>query len=102
MIYLVNRMDSTRECNNGDIIGRLTSSRPDEHLYTSQLTLTVSADMNSTTIECFHDDGAGNITEVGTSVLNITTGILLCHKLVCKDCRSILYQILYRTTPATK
>ena len=77
MIYLVNGIDSTRECNSGEITGRLTSTQPNESLYTSQLTVMVGSGTNGTSIKCLHDDGAGNITEVGSSVLNITTGIKL-------------------------
>ena len=76
MIYLSNGIDLTRECNNGEITARPTHPQPDGSLYTSQLTVRVGPDTNGTTIECIHDDGAGNLSEVGSTVLSVTTGIL--------------------------
>ena len=74
-IQLLHGINSTRECNNGSIKGSLSSTQSNESLYTSQLTVTVGPDTNGTTIECIHDDGAGNRNKTGSTVLNITTGI---------------------------
>ena len=76
MISLLHGIDSTRECNNGEIVGRLThTALENEHLYTSQLMVTVGPDTNGSAIECLHDDATGNITEVGSTVLTRTTSV---------------------------
>ena len=72
-IQLFHGINSTRECSNGNITGSLTSTQPNESPYTSQLTVRVGPDTNGTTIECIHDDG-GNRNEVGSAVLNVTSG----------------------------
>ena len=77
-IQLLPGINSTRECNNGEISAHPIHPQPNESLHTSQLTVKVGPDTNSTTIDCLHDDGAGNITEVGSTVLNIITGIAIC------------------------
>ena len=74
-IYLSNGIDLTRQCNNGEIIARSTHRQPNESLYTSQLVVRVGPDTNGTTIECLHDNGAGSLAEVGSTVLSVTTGI---------------------------
>ena len=80
MILLIHGINSTRECNNGEISARPIRLQPNESLYTSQLTVRLSPDTNGTTILCLHDDGAGSITEVGSHVLTATTGILTSIK----------------------
>ena len=75
-IQLLPGIDSTLQCNDGEILARPIHPQPSESLYTSQLTVRVGPDTNGTTIECLHDDGAGNITEVGSTALTMTTGML--------------------------
>ena len=73
-IQLLHGTNSIRECNGGNITGSLTSTQPNERFHTSQLRVRVGPDTNGTTIVCIHDDGAGNISEVGSAALNITSG----------------------------
>ena len=63
---------SQRECNSGTVTGRLIHT--DNNSYTSQLTVRVSSEVIGRNISCIHDsDGATNV--IGSSLLNITTGI---------------------------
>ena len=59
-------------CNNGAIIGRAIGAKNDS--YTSQITIQVSNEFNGTTVVCAHDNGTDTI-EIGSAMLNITTGI---------------------------
>jgi hypothetical protein len=58
-------------CSNGAIIGRAVGTKNDS--YTSQITIQVSDEFNGKTVDCVHDDGT-NFTEIGSAILNITTG----------------------------
>ena len=58
-------------CNNGAILGRITSYRDDS--FTSQLIVNSSLDLNGKEIECAFDDGTNRIT-VNTSTVRIRTG----------------------------
>jgi hypothetical protein len=59
-------------CSNGAIIGR--AIRGENGFYTSQIIIQVSDEFNGKTAVCVHDDGT-NFTEIGSTMLNITTGM---------------------------
>ena len=63
------------ECNDGAIIASSVGVSGD--LYTSQLNITISQDMINETIECVHQDTAGNRSTIGrmTLIIIITTGM---------------------------
>ena len=66
-------------CNNGAITGRLIRAYND--FYISQLTIVINEEINGRIIACGHDSGMHSI-EIGSTMLNITTGkvlILLSH-----------------------
>ena len=58
-------------CTNGAIIGRGTGVENDS--YTSQITVQISDELNGTSVVCAHDNGTDSI-EIGSAILNITTG----------------------------
>ena len=58
-------------CNSGAITGQ--AIRVENGTYTSQLTVTVSAEMNGSTIVCAHDTGV-DTPEIGSTLLIITKG----------------------------
>ena len=58
-------------CNNGAIIGR--SIRAENNSYTSQITVQISDELNGTSVVCAYDNGT--VTEIGSAILNIPTGI---------------------------
>ena len=58
-------------CNNGAIIGQVVRAENDS--YTSQITIQVSDELNGTTVVCAHDNGTDSV-EIGSAILNITTG----------------------------
>ena len=60
-----------KTCNNGAISGH--ALKVENGSYTSQLTVQISDELNGTTVVCAHDDGT-NSTEIGSAILNITTG----------------------------
>ena len=63
----------TRMCGtNGEINGRGIGVMG--NVFTSQLTVNVSDDMQGKTVECVHNSGS-NITTVGASQILLTTGI---------------------------
>ena len=61
-------------CNNGAIIGY--AIRAENGFYTSQITIRVSDEFNGTTVVCAHDNGSDTM-EIGSAMLNITTGIAI-------------------------
>ena len=65
------------ECNNGTIVAR--SWRVQENVYTSQLTVSVSAAIIGRSIMCIHDSISSN-NVVGSSTIEATTGCLLFAK----------------------
>ena len=58
-------------CNNGAIVGRGVGE--EDNVYTSQLNVTVSSDLNSQTIECAYDDGT-RTNVVSTTVITVLSG----------------------------
>ena len=62
----------THTCNDGAITVRIITAGNDS--YTSQLTVQVSNEINGTTVVCAHDSGEDS-TEIGSALLNTTTGI---------------------------
>ena len=58
-------------CNNGAIVGRGLGE--EDNVYTSQLNVTVSSDLNSQTIECAYDDGI-RTNVVFTTVITVLSG----------------------------
>lgn len=65
-----NRMTKA-DCNNGNI--SVASVRVENDCYTSQLNVTISSRIDNNTIVCSHENN-GNITNVGTKTLTLTTG----------------------------
>ena len=61
-------MPNARICNNGNVAGRLI--RIENGSYTSELNVTLTADIVGRSIECAYDNG----TIHGVGSLNITTG----------------------------
>ena len=59
-------------CNSGAIVGRTISAEND--IYTSQLTVSVSAEIIGKNISCFHDRPSGAAELIGSSRLTLTTG----------------------------
>ena len=64
-------------CNNGAIIGQVVRAENDS--YMSQITVQVSDELNGTTVVCAHDNGTDTI-EIGSAILNITTGSAANYK----------------------
>ena len=60
------------ECNNGAILGRII--RSDNNTYVSQLTVAVSHELAGRSITCIHDSISSEATNIGTSLLTVTTG----------------------------
>ena len=61
-------------CNNGAITGRII--RADNDFYISQLTIVINEEIDGTTIGCVRDSGMHSV-EIGSTMLNITTGRIL-------------------------
>ena len=66
-------------CNNGAIVGRAV--KVENGSYTSQITIRVSDEVNGTTVVCAHDNGTLS-TEIGSAILNITTGIAIAGTVI--------------------
>ena len=62
-------------CNNNNIIARGLSFS-EQNCFLSQLTLTPSTATNGQSVTCIHDNGPNSM-DVGTVIVNITTGKIL-------------------------
>ena len=58
-------------CNNEAIT--VHAIRAENNSYTSQITIQISDEFNGTTVICAHDNGTDTV-EIGSAILNITTG----------------------------
>ena len=61
-------------CNDGAITGRIIHA--ENNTYVSQLTVSVSAEMIGTNINCYHDSAATQ-SLIGSSLLSLTRGICM-------------------------
>jgi hypothetical protein len=66
-----------KHCSDGAIIGCAIGPAENDS-YTSQITVLVSDELNGETVVCAHDNGT-NFTEIGSAILNIMTGIIVCY-----------------------
>ena len=64
-------------CNDGAIVGR--AIRVENDIYISQLTISVSDEMISRNISCFHDRPSGAAELIDSSVLILSRGIIHAH-----------------------
>ena len=71
-----------RECNGGDVVARAISVNGSN--YTSQLSLTVTPEMNKKTVECAYDNGS-SVSVVNTTTVVFATGTSLYTHCQCHD-----------------
>ena len=74
--FLHSSPDTDKTCNDGAISGHIIQA--ENGAYVLQLTVSVSAEMIGTTINCFHDSG-GTQNQIGSSLIALTRGITLFH-----------------------
>lgn len=76
-IYLLESRFDSATCNNGMITGSVAQNDEASRFYTSQLSVTVSSDLNGKNVSCAQDNGS--TTEIGSTILHITTGMLCTY-----------------------
>ena len=59
------------------ITGSVAQNDEASRFYTSQLSVTVSSDLNGKNVSCAQDNGS--TTEIGSTILHITTGMLCTY-----------------------
>ena len=64
---------SSQTCSNGEAVAFLKGVV--DNCYTSQLTVTVNANMNNTSVICAYDNGTRMV--VGNETLKLTSGIIV-------------------------
>lgn len=71
--FHLDRFTDTRGCNNGAIIGRGISIDSEGPCFTSQLSITIEANMEGDVVECIYNDGM-EASLIGNSTIAITSG----------------------------
>jgi hypothetical protein len=76
LLHARSSSSSPLQCNDGAIQGRITDISTVNNTYTSQLSVSVSNELEGRSISCMHDSSSdGSINVIGSTLLMITTGI---------------------------